>query len=154
MKKLLLLLLIAPTLILAEEFSLVCECEQTKTIDGKNEIISNEQFIIQVKDEILVVDNDSWERSEKYTNTQGSDAEFTGEIKYKKDLYMIEGSMDAVFTMSSCAELKIKNKIEINRISRNISMIKMMERSDICKKENKIMNTNIKGKCKKQQRAF
>ena len=154
MKKLLLLLLIAPTLILAEEFSLVCECEQTKTIDGKNEIISNEQFIIQVKDEILVIDNDSWERSERYTNSQSSDSEFTGETKYKKDLSMIEAGGDAVFTISSCVELKIKSKIEINRISRNISMTKIIERSDICKKENKIMNTNIKGKCKKQERAF
>ena len=150
MKKLLLLLLIAPTLILAEEFSLVCECEQTKTIDGKNEIISNEQFIIQVKDEILVIDNDSWAKSEKYLNTKGSDSDFTGEIKYKKGMSMIEASMDAVLSMGSCAELKIKNKIEINRISNNISMIKIMERSDICKKENKIMSTNIKGNCKKQ----
>jgi len=157
MKKLLILLLLMPTLTSAEEFILVCEGEQKETIDGKNKSTSDEQYIVEINDAYLLVSGAAYKKAQKIENKKGSDSENAIDMRYEKTLSLINASMDATmfYGNEKCDQkIIIKTKLTIDRASSNINLSDTREYSDDCKKKFRITNTTFKGKCKKQERAF
>jgi len=157
MKKLLILLLLIPTLTSAEEFILVCEGEQTTTIDGKNKSTSDEQYIVEINDAYLLVSGAAYKKAQKIENKKGSDSESALDMRYEKTLSLINASADATIfygTEKCDQKIIIKTKLTIDRTSSNINLSDTREYSDDCKKKYRIENTTFKGKCKKQERAF
>ena len=157
MKKLLLLLLLVTTLIQAEEFTLMCEGEKRKTVDGKEKSISDGKYFFEVNDEYLLISGHQEKKDlmfHKMENYSEADSEIIFDSKYEKNLSLINASIDTTSFYGECFELRIKGALTINRASTNINISQKIEEVNNCKKRNNIIKFTFNGKCKKQQMAF
>ena len=138
MKKLLLLLLLIPTLIHAEEFKLVCEGERVLTKSNLD--------VFRIKESIVVKVRNASIRAEDETYYNGKSARF--EVSYIKDKELI--SAMTVYTeapsKSSCSV--VGHDLSINLIDETIYITK--RETNECKKKGYFTNIDFIGKCKKQ----
>ncbi|MDA7690840.1 hypothetical protein N8782_00435 [Methylophilaceae bacterium] len=144
MKKLLLILLLAPTLIQAEEFNLVCEGEEniiSKQFGFREE---KKTIAVKVRKDFIAVD------SIRYEAPYDNDGR-------RKDKYYIwwakgEDSITVSFAdkkISGCRETE--SSTEIDRITGLIETVTLYW--DTCK--GKVLERRaFEGQCKKQDRAF
>ena len=71
MKKLLILLLLIPTLIQAEEFNLVCEGEELYTFASRDGWKDKKIIVVKVREESIRIDNSTYS-TQKYNNSAGN----------------------------------------------------------------------------------
>ena len=134
MKKLLLLLLV-PTFIQAEEFNLVCEGETFTFDDYGNKSNYSETIGIKVREENIKI--------KKYTySTWRNDLIESSYIKDEDSISVAQTSR-----MGSCSY--INYMVDINRVTGLIETI--WRQTDSCKEGELIMQANFEGKCKKQK---
>ena len=143
MKKLLLILLLIPTLIQAEEFNLVCEGEKL-TFDGYgNENKYPETIGVKVRKESITIDK------ARYSDTKYDDSIGKRETNYLKnnDLITVFSNITDPITKKHCGY--ITYTANIDRIT---GMIKTEWRqTDECMDKKYFLHTIYEGKCKKQK---
>ena len=139
MKKLLILLLLIPTLIQAEEFKLVCEGERVLT--------KSDSDVFRIKKSIVVKVRKASIRAEDETYYNDKSARFEG--SYIKD-------KDSISAMTVYTEAPSKNScsvvghdLSINLIDETVYTTK--RETNECKKKGYFTNIDFSGKCKKQK---
>ena len=143
MKKLLLILLLAPTLIQAEEFNLVCEGEKL-TFDGYgNENKYPETIGVNVREESIKIGKYS------YSNDVIDSSSGFIESSYIKD-------NDLITVNQTYSEAPTKKNCGLTNYSVNIDRITGMiktewRQTDICMDKKYFMHVIYEGKCKKQK---
>ena len=138
MKKLLILLLLIPTLSQAEEFKLIC--------DGEQLLIKSDSDVFRIKKSIVVKVRKASIRAEDETYYNGKSARFEG--SYIKD----KGSISAmtIYTeapsKNSCSV--VGHDLSINLVDETIYTTK--RETNECKKNGYFTKIDFTGKCKKQ----
>ena len=138
MKKLLIILLLIPTLSQAEEFKLTCEGERVLT--------KTDSDVLRIKKSIVIKVRNASVRAEDETYYNGKSARFEG--TYIQD----EGSIAAmtVYTeapsKSSCSV--VGHDLSINLIDETVFTTK--RETNECKKKGYFTKIDFTGKCKKQ----
>ena len=139
MKKLLLLLLLIPTFIQAEEFKLVCEGERVLTKSNSD--------VFRIKKSIVVKVRKASIRAEDETYYNGKSARFEG--SYKKDNDLITAWTVYTETPSKRSCSVVGHDLSINLIDETIYTTK--RETNECKKKGYFINIDFIGKCKKQK---
>jgi len=139
MKKLLILLLLIPTLIQAEEFKLVCEGERVLTKSYSD--------ISRIKKSIGVKVRKASIRAEDETYYNGKSARFEGNYVKNKDLITAWTVYTETPSKSSCSV--VGHDLSINLIDETIYITK--RETNECKKKGYFTNIDFIGKCKKQK---
>ena len=143
MKKLLLLLLLIPTLIQAEEFNLVCEGERLTMANGIDGFKAKETITVKVREESISIDNVNYSDA-KYDNSLGNVE--TNYIKYN-DLIKVFSNVKGTPTKKHCVYSTYI--AEIDRVS---GVIKTEHRqTDKCMDKRYYVHVIFEGKCKKQK---
>ena len=147
MKKLLLILLLAPTLIQAEEFNLICEGERLYFDSTKSESKTPKTITVKVKEESIEIDKVNY-----------SDTNYEGEISKIETHYIKLDDLIRVFSDVTDTPSKeycgyTSYTAEIDRIS---GLIRTKYRTtDDCMDKRYFAHVIYEGKCKKQQgKAF
>ena len=138
MKKLLLLLLLIPTLIHAEEFKLVCEGERVLTKSNLD--------VFRIKESIVVKVRNASIRAEDETYYNGKSARFEGSYIKDKELISAMTVYTEAPSKSSCSV--VGHDLSINLIDETIYITK--RETNECKKKGYFTNIDFIGKCKKQ----
>ena len=138
MKKLLLLLLLIPTLIHAEEFKLVCEGERVLTKSNSD--------VFRIKKSIVVKVRKASIRAEDETYYNGKSARFEGSYIKDKDSISAMTVYTEAPSKSSCSV--VGHDLSINLIDETIYITK--RETNECKKKGYFTNIDFIGKCKKQ----
>ena len=138
MKKLLLLLLLIPALIHAEEFKLICEGEQIVT--------KNNSDVFRIKESIVVKVRNASIRAEDETYYNGKSARFEGSYIKDKELISAMTVYTEAPSKSSCSV--VGHDLSINLIDETIYITK--RETNECKKKGYFTNIDFIGKCKKQ----
>jgi len=139
MKKLLILLLLIPTLSHAEEFKLVCE--------GERVITKGESDVFKIKKSIVVKVRKASIRAEDETYYNGKSPRFEGSYIKNKDL--ISAIMIYTETPSKRSCSVVGHDLSINLIDKTIYITK--RETNECKKKGYFTNIDFIGKCKKQK---
>ena len=139
MKKLLLLLLLIPTLIQAEEFKLVCEGERVLTKSYSD--------VFRIKKSIGVKVRKASIRAEDETYYNGKSARFEGSYVKNKDLITAWTVYTETPSKRSCSV--VGHDLSINLIDETIYITK--RETNECKKKGYFTNIDFSGKCKKQK---
>ena len=138
MKKLLLLLLLIPTLIQAEEFKLVCEGERVLT--------KNDSDILRIKKSIVVKVRKASIRAEDETYYNGKSARFEGSYIKDKELISAMTVYTEAPSKSSCSV--VGHDLSINLV--NETVYTSEREANECKKKGYFTKIEFTGKCKKQ----
>ena len=143
MKKLLILLLLIPTLIQAEEFNLVCEGERLYFDSTKSESITPKTITVKVKEESIKIDKVNY-----------SDTNFEGEISKIETHYIKHDDLIRVFSNITDTPSKehcgyTTYTAEIDRVSGLIRT--EFRRTDECMDKRYFAHFIYEGKCKKQK---
>ena len=138
MKKLLILLLLIPTLSHAEEFKLLCEGEQLLTKSNSD--------VFRIKKSIVVKVRKASIRAEDETYYNGKSARFEG--SYIKDKDSISAMTVYTETPSKNSCSVVGHDLSINLFDETIYTIK--RETNECKKEGYLTKIEFTGKCKKQ----
>ena len=139
MKKLLLLLLLIPTLIQAEEFKLVCEGERVLTKSYSD--------VSRIKKSIGVKVRKASIRAEDETYYNGKSARFEGNYVKNKDSISAMTIYTETPSKRSCSV--VGHDLSINLIDKTIYITK--RETNECKKKGYFTNIDFIGKCKKQK---
>ena len=139
MKKLLILLLLIPTLIQAEEFKLVCEGERVLT--------KSDSDVFRIKKSIGVKVRKASIRAEDETYYNGKSARFEGSYIKNKDLITAWTVYTETPSKRSCSV--VGHDLSINLIDETIYITK--RETNECKKKGYFTNIDFRGKCKKQK---
>ena len=139
MKKLLLLLLLIPTLIQAEEFKLVCE--------GERVLAKSDSDVFRIKKSIVVKVRKASIRAEDETYYNGKSARFEGSYIKNKDLITAWTVYTETPSKRSCSV--VGHDLSINLIDETIYITK--RETNECKKKGYFTNIDFSGKCKKQK---
>ena len=138
MKKLLILLLLIPTLSQAEEFKLVCDGEQLLT--------KSDSDVFRIKKSIVVKVRKASIRAEDETYYNGKSSRFEGSyIKDEDSISAMTVYMEAP-SKSSCSV--VGHDLSINLIDGTIYTTK--REANECKKKGYLTKIDFTGKCKKQ----
>ena len=138
MKKLILLLLLIPTLIHAEEFKLVCKGERVLTKSNLD--------VFRIKESIVVKVRNASIRAEDETYYNGKSARFEGSYIKDKELISAMTVYTEAPSNSSCSV--VGHDLSINLIDETIYITK--RETNECKKKGYFTNIDFIGKCKKQ----
>jgi hypothetical protein len=138
MKKLILLLLLMPTLIQAEEFKLVC--------DGERVLTKTDSDVFRIKKSIVIKVRNSSIRAEDETYYNGKSARFEG--SYIKDKDSISAMTVYTETPSKNSCSVVGHDLSINLIDETIYITK--RETNECKKKGYFTKIDFTGKCKKQ----
>ena len=139
MKKLLILLLLIPTLIQAEEFKLVCEGERVLT--------KSDSDVFRIKKSIVVKVRKTSIRAEDETYYNDKSARFEGRYIKDKDSISAMTIYTEAPSKSSCSV--VGHDLSINLIDETIYTTK--RETNECKKKGYFTNIDFSGKCKKQK---
>jgi len=139
MKKLLLLLLLIPTLIQAEEFKLVCE--------GERVLAKSDSDVFRIKKSIGVKVRKASIRAEDETYYNGKSARFEGSYIKNKDLITAWTVYTETPSKRSCSV--VGHDLSINLIDETIYITK--RETNECKKKGYFTNIDFRGKCKNQK---
>ena len=139
MKKLLLLLLLIPTFIQAEEFKLVCEGERVLTKSNSD--------VFRIKKSIVVKVRKASIRAEDETYYNGKSARFEGSYIKDKDSISAMTVYTEAPSKGSCSV--VGHDLSINLINETINTTK--RETNECKKKGYFTNIDFSGKCKKQK---
>ncbi|MDA7843388.1 hypothetical protein N9A26_00075 [bacterium] len=147
MKKLLLILFLIPTFVLAEDFTLVCDGEMRTYRNNKPESVSQKTRVIDVKESAIRIDGEIYktETSKSYDDEMGHTTSYR---KNDKKILLKRTS----FNKEQCYFAKITEELEINRISGILTSHYKIE--DTCGKGTFLFVSNIKAKCEKKDRSF
>ena len=143
MKKLLLFILLAPTLIQAEEFNLVCEGEKLYISNNQVDSTSSETIGIKVGEESIKIGKNSY-------STLVFDNSFSSlEASYIKD-------NDLITVTQTHRESATKKHCGITKYIANIDRITGLiktdwRQTDKCMSKDYFMHAIYEGKCKKQK---
>ena len=138
MKKLLILLLLIPTLIQAEEFKLVCEGERVLTKSDSDVFRIKKSLVVKVRKDSI--------RAEDETYYNGKSARFEGSyIQYEYSISAMTVYTEAP-SKSSCSV--VGHNLSINLIDETVFTTK--KETNECKKKGYFTKIDFAGKCKKQ----
>ena len=143
MKKLLILLLLIPTLTSAEEFNLVCEGEKLSMANDIDGLTTKETIAVKVREESISIDNYD------YYDYKHADSSRKVEMNYIKydDLIRVFSDVTDTPTKKNCRNMTYT--AEIDRVS---GVIKTESRlTDKCMSKKFFIHTFFEGKCKKQK---
>ena len=136
MKKLLLIALTIPNFVLADEFKLVCEGEESNYRNNVLENTSKASFTLQVKDDSIVID------SMTYKSKTFDYGAIKGSSKYVKEDNQIVLETTQVSNECDTALLNVK-------LNRSNGMIEFTARRiGACDESSFTTSTKFKGKCK------
>ena len=138
MKKLLLLLLLIPTLIHAEEFKLVCEGERVLTKSDSDVFRMKKSIVVKVRKESI--------RAEDETYYNGKSARFEGSYIQDEDSISAMTVYTEAPSKSSCSV--VGHDLSINLIDESVYITK--RETNECKKKGYFTKIDFTGKCKKQ----
>ena len=143
MKKLLLLLLLVPNLIQAEEFALVCEGEKLSMASGMDGFKDKETITVKVREESITIDK------VYYSDAKYDDSLVKVETNYinYNDLIQVFSNVTDTPTKKHCGY--ITYTANIDRVS---GVIKTeWRKTDECMNERYYVHVIYEGKCKKQK---
>ena len=136
MKKLLLIVLTIPNLVLADDFKLVCEGEESNYRNDVLEDTSKASFTLQVRDDSIVID------SMTYKSKTFDYGAIKGSSKYVKENSQIVLETTQVSNECDTALLSVK-------LNRSNGMIESTDkRIGACDGSSFTTSTKFKGKCK------
>ena len=138
MKKLLILLLLIPTLIQAEEFKLVCEGERVLTKSDSDVFRIKKSLVVKVRKDSI--------RAEDETYYNGKSARFEGSYIHDEDSISAMTVYTEAPSKSSCSV--VGHDLSINLIDETIYTTK--RETNECKKKGYFTKIDFTGKCKKQ----
>ena len=142
MKKLLLLLLLLPTLIQAEDFNLVCEGEKLYMFDNQDGFNDKETIAVKVKEKSIKIKNNTYS-----TSTYDSYGKIETNYLKNSDLITVTQTSSDEPSKKHCGY--ITYTANIDRIT---GMIKTEWRqTDKCMSKDYFAHTIFEGKCKKQK---
>ena len=136
MRKLLLIALTIPTLVLADDFKLVCEGEESNYRNDVLENTSKASFILHVRDDSIVID------SMTYKSKTFDYGAIKGSSKYVKEDAQVVLETTQVSNECDTALLNVK-------LNRSSGMIESTDkRIGACDGSSFTTSTKFKGKCK------
>ena len=138
MKKLLVLLLLIPTLSQAEEFKLVCDGEQLLT--------KSDSDVFRIKKTIVVKVRKASIRAEDETYYTGKSARFEGSYIKDKDSISAMTLYTEAPSKSSCSV--VGHDLSINLMDKTLYITK--RETNECKKKGYFTKIDFAGKCEKQ----
>jgi hypothetical protein len=138
MKKLLILLLLIPTLIQAEEFKLVCEGERVLTKSDSDVFRIKKSIVVKVRKDSI--------RAEDETYYNGKSARFEGSYIQDEDSISAMTVYTEAPSKSSCSV--VGHDLSINLIEETVYITK--RETNECKKKGYFTKIDFTGKCKKQ----
>ena len=138
MKKLLILLLLIPTLIGAEEFKLVCE--------GERVLNKSDSDVFRIKKSIVVKVRKDSIRAEDETYYNGKSARFEGSYIQDEDSISAMTVYTEAPSKSSCNV--VGHDLSINLIEETVYITK--RETNECKKKGYFTKIDFTGNCKKQ----
>ncbi|MDB4096847.1 hypothetical protein N9542_02310 [Methylophilaceae bacterium] len=138
MKKLLILLLLIPTLIQAEEFKLVCE--------GERVLNKSDSDVFRIKKSIVVKVRKDSIRAEDETYYNGKSARFEGSYIQDEDSISAMTVYTEAPSKSSCSV--VGHDLSINLIEETVYITK--RETNECKKKGYFTKIDFTGNCKKQ----
>ena len=138
MKKLLILLLLIPTLTQALEFKLACEGEQVLT--------KSDSDVLRIKKSIVVKVRKASIRAEDETYYNGKSARFEGSYIQDEDSISAMTVYTEAPSKSSCSV--VGHDLSINLIDETVYITK--RETNECKKKGYFTKIDFTGKCKKQ----
>ena len=147
MKKLLLILFLIPTFVLAEDFTLVCDGEMRTYRNYKPENVSQRTMVIDVKEKGIKVDSIIY-KTETWKSYDGEVGDTTSYSKNDKEILLKRTSFDK----EQCFFAKVTKELKINRISGIVTLHYKMD--DTCGTGTFLFVSNIKAKCEKKDRSF
>ena len=143
MKKLLILLLLIPTLIQAEEFNLVCEGEELYTFDSRDGWKDKKIIVVKVREESIRIENSTYS-TQKKNNSAGN-----FESLYTKDTDLITVFLTNIHPPKKNNCQRADFTASIDRVS---GLIKTESRiTDKCRGKKWFMGKIYEGRCKKQK---
>ena len=145
MKKLLILLLLIPTLIQAEEFNLVCEGEMLYMSDSTDGRKEKKTMVVKVKEESIVIDDWPPYRNRKGKWGLGGTIE-TNYLKNSELISVYQTKRDKADN-EQCRVTHFT--ADIDRISGVIK--REMRETDRCRDKSFFWHSIYRGKCKKQK---
>ena len=138
MKKLLILLLLIPTLIQAEEFKLVCEGERVLTKSDSDVFRIKKSLVVKVRKDSI--------RAEDETYYNGKSARFEGSYIQDEDSISAMTVYTEAPSKSSCSV--VGHDLSINLIEETVYITK--RETNECKKKGYFTKIDFTGKCEKQ----
>ena len=147
MKKLLIILFLIPTFVLAEDFTLVCDGEMRTYRNNKPENVSQKTMVIDVKDSAIRIAGDIY-KTETWKSIDGDVGHTNTYRKNDKEILVKSTS----FNKEQCWFAKVTEEIKINRISGILTLHYKGE--DTCGKGTFLFVSKIKAKCEKKDRSF
>ena len=138
MKKLLILLLLIPTLSYAEEFKMLCEGEQLLTKSNSDALRIKKSIAVKVRKASI--------RAEDETYYNGKSARFEGSYIKDKDSISAMTIYKEVPSKSSCSV--VGHDLSINLIDKTLYITK--RETNECKKKGYFTKIDFTGKCKKK----
>ena len=138
MKKLLILLLLIPTLIQAEEFKLVCEGERVLTKSDSDVFRIKKSLVVKVRKDSI--------RAEDETYYNGKSARFEGSYIQDEDSISAMTVYTEAPSKSSCSV--VGHDLSINLIDETVYITK--SETNECKDKGYFTKIDFTGKCKKQ----
>ena len=151
MKKLLLLLLLIPNLVMAEELILLCKGIQQYLYDNSGNLSSYQnEYSIKVFDDSMSVIRSS-NKWETYINDRFNINDVEADMVYEKTKDSIYGMRDITYNLYKRYEY---SKVEINRITGDILYMQESLTKATDEYKEKSYSMTFTGKCKKKERAF
>ena len=151
-KKLLLFLLLIPHLVIAEEFILLCKGIQQNLHDNSGNLSSYQnEYSIKVFDDSMrvITSSNKWET---YVNDRFNINNVEAVKVYEKTKDSIYGMRD--ITYNTYNKRYEYSKVEINRITGDISYWQERLTKATDENEEKSYSMTFTGKCKKKERTF
>ena len=152
MKKLLLLLLLIPNLVMAEEFILICKGVEQNLYDNSDNLSSYQnEYSIKVFDDSMrvITSSNKWDT---YVNDRFNINDVEAVKVYEKTKDSIYGMKD--ITYNTYNKRYEYSKVEINRITGDISYRQERLTKATDERKEKSYSMTFTGKCKKEERAF
>ena len=151
MKKIILILLLIPNLVMAEELILLCKGLQQYLYDNSGNLSSYQnEYSIKVFDDSMsfITSSNKWET---YINDRFNINDVEAVMVYEKTKDSIYGMRDITYNLYKRYEY---SKVEINRITGDILYMQESLTKATDEYKEKSYSMTFAGKCKKKERAF